>query len=498
MRVSFVYLDRSLDRSGLSVRHVTSDPLGLRYLAGSLARGGHEVFVHLQHHRTAEEVAAEVFAFQPDILGISCLTYNVPLSQRFARRVKEGLPAVRVVFGGEHPSLSPETTLTEDVDFVVKGEGELTLLELLKALEQRKDVGEVKGLFRHGTASIEYTGERQLAQVDTLAWPLRDRTLVASSRMNSFFHPIPGEQTGLVTMLASRGCSFACSYCSSHDLWGNRTRFRDATDVADEIDHAIQSFAANVIVFYDLTFNLNPAYAIRLCEQFINRGFHRKVSFYATCRISNPNGTLMLTRDLLVAMKAAGFVKIGVGLESLNEEIAGDYKGGLSPWLNSVNAIRTAHEIGLLVRLFIMVGGPRESRQTYEETLERLDAVPAHDLRLGYVTPLPGTRLDREVPHSSRFSSDLERYDCEQPIIKNRTFSYDELVQMERDILTRFHSSQYRTSVIADIVRREPRLQKAAHWRLSDLRSKGLLGHEKGRTTSSCACGRTPKHTFHC
>jgi len=475
MKVALVYMDRALNTSGLSQRHVTSDPLGIRYLAGHAHNAGHDVKVYLQGSRSLEEMTEYITADNLDLVGFSCLTYNLPISQEIAKRLKKHKKNPKIVFGGEHPSLSPETTFTSDVDAVIKGEGEITFAELLTALEENISLDSVPGLYLPFSGGPRFTSPRKQTEIDSLAWPLRDEQIIKSTRMNSFMYPSPYKQTGLITLLGSRGCSFSCIYCSSHELWGNRTRFRNVTDVSDEIEDVYRKTSANVGVFYDLTFNVNSEWVNRLCDELINRKINEKMSFYSTCRVSAPNGRLILTKDVLQKMKKAGFSKIGIGIESTDDIIAGEYKNGKSPWDNTLEVVNFAHVIGMLVRGFLMIGGPKETPKTYEEAKKRLNSIPLHDLRVGYLTPLPGTSLDSQYPIEKRYTNDLARYDCSNPIIQSPCFTYEQLVGMERDLLKHFHNSNYRSSVISNIVKREQRLEDSAKWRIEDLKKKGLI-----------------------
>ena len=476
MKVVLAYLDQGLCKSELTKRHVNSDPLGVRYLASSLKRVGHDVEVYLQGNRTLDGLLQDITSSHPaDVIGISCLTYNTPISQIFAGKLKAYNPRSVIIFGGEHPSLSPETTFTSHVDFVVKGEGEITFNELLESIDTGNSPDTVKGIYYIKHGKVTFTGPRTPASIDSLPWPLRDSTIVTSTRMNSFFYPSPEEQTGLATMLASRGCSFACTYCSSHKVWGNTTRFRSIADINDEIDYILRTYGVNVIVFYDLTFNANIDFVNELCDSFIKRRWGEKASFYSTCRISSPQGKRILTREVLERMKKAGFAKIGVGIESTDDNIASRYKSGSSPWENNVEAIDDAHDLGILVRIFLMIGGPYETYKTYEETKGKLDELPAHDMRVSFITPFPGTRLDAKVPLEKRFTSDLSEYDCAKPIIRNPNFTYEQLVAMEIDLLRSFHRSTYRKGVIQEIVRKEPKFERPAKWRERDLMKKGIL-----------------------
>ena len=472
MKIALAYLENGLTESGLTFRHCTSDPLGLRYLAGSLAKSSNNVSVHLQGDKTLEKIAQEIIAESPDAVGISCLTFNIPISQTLAAKIKDYSKTIKIIFGGEHPSLSPETTFTKNIDFIVKGEGEITLNELL---DNKFSPAGIKGLYYLKNGKIEYMGDREPAEINSLAWPIRDSEIVKLTRMNSFMYPLPDKQTGLVTLLGSRGCSFDCIFCSSHELWGNKTRFRNVVDIADEIDESYKQTSANVGVFYDLTFNVNSKWVSDLCEEMIKRNIRDKMSFYSTCRVSSPNGKLILTKDLLSKMKFAGFTKIGIGIESVDELIAGEYKSGQSPWGNTLEAVNNAHDLGILVRGFLIIGGPDETPKTYEETKRKLDLIPLHDLRVGFLTPFPGTSLDLQYSSEKRYTNDISQYDCSKPIIKNSNFTYEQLVSMERDLLKHFHNPNYRDPIILDIIKREPKLKDSSKWRKKDLERKELI-----------------------
>jgi len=292
--------------------------------------------------------------------------------------------------------------------------------------------------------------------------------------MYSLVSPSPDDQKGLVTLLGSRGCSFACRFCSSRDFWGGKTRFRSPKNVAEEIETVNSETGASLGVFYDLTFNANSRWVDELCVELNSRNISDKMSLYSVCRVSAPSGKRILTREMMEQMSGAGFVKIGIGIESTDDVIAGNYKGGESPWENISGAIHDAHDLGLVMRSFLILGGPDETPKTFAETKRKLGEVPLHEVRVGYLTPFPGTRMDDEFPMGERHTSDLREYDCSVPVVKNPNFTRDQLVAMESDLLKSFYGSVYRREVVEDLARRNSKLEKSVRWVLDDWRKKGL------------------------
>ena len=219
-------------------------PLGIMSLAASAREHGHtdQHILDMKVERWSVEDAADALeALQPDVIGLSAMTYEAGCMHELAREMKRRLPETKIVCGGPHPSVAAEDVMADPaVDFVVRGEGEETFCELLDGIRDgRRDYTDCAGLsWRDETGALRTELDRAAPKdLDSLPHPAWD--LVDHEK----YHAIP--RGGVIyahrefaTMFSSRACPWRCTYC--HNSYGKIFRERSAEDVLEEIDLLVQ------------------------------------------------------------------------------------------------------------------------------------------------------------------------------------------------------------------------------------------------------------------
>ncbi|MFQ6075856.1 MAG: B12-binding domain-containing radical SAM protein [Candidatus Bathyarchaeia archaeon] len=249
MKVLLVYppTPTSIRETELTRKTELAPPLGVLYLASVAERAGHDVKVidmRLKDEKP-DEIRGYMASFQPDVVGISGMTTEYPFGFEIAKISKEVQPNVITVMGGPHVTFTATETLDEnqDVDIVVRGEGESTFIELLEALDKASSLMEVKGVtFRRNGRTISTEPRQLIENLDHLPYPAR--------------HLVPLKDYTYISMITSRGCPYHCTFCTTTLMWGSRYRTRRPNSVVDEMQYIAENLGFRRITISDDNFAL--------------------------------------------------------------------------------------------------------------------------------------------------------------------------------------------------------------------------------------------------
>lgn len=380
-------------------------PLGLAYLAAVLERSGHEPIVidALAGYdpptkatdglywcgMTEAELVAAALAAKPDLIGITCAyTVQYPTTCSVARALKRAMD-VPIVIGGAHCSALPEKTLADGcVDYVVIGEGELPLLALCAHLERGVSLAGVRGIaYRDAAGKSQLTEKEPMEDVDGLPMPARHLF-----DMNGYIHS-PYSHNGstlrmpYATMITSRGCPLACSFCSVHTIWGRNNRTRSPRRTVDEIEHLQRAYGVREIHLEDDMLTLDRARVIDICREIVARGLD--VTW------TTPNGVSVntLNEPLLTAMKASGCYQLALAVESGSPSVLRNLmkKNVSLDHAREVVAMMRRLEMGVF--LFFVIGMPGETEADVLKTIECAKQLMPDEAYFSIATPYPGTPL---------------------------------------------------------------------------------------------------------
>jgi radical SAM superfamily enzyme YgiQ (UPF0313 family) len=220
-----------------------SAPLGLAYIASYLREKGYPDIEFLDYNVLGEEkVIEKVKSSKADIVGISAMSNTFFIAQKIAHASKEA-SNVPVILGGAHATIMPEKVLEDkNFDVAVIGEGELTMLDLIQAVEKGKPLDEVKGIvFRKGNEIKRTEPMPYIKNLDELPFPARDLIDMEHYLWRPEEFPVIVPQTGLMSI---RGCPFQCAYCqpTSRQMFGIKARARSPKNIVEEMEHLIKKY----------------------------------------------------------------------------------------------------------------------------------------------------------------------------------------------------------------------------------------------------------------
>src|SRR5437773_1207249 len=263
-------------------------PLGLAYIAGALEANGCRVHVidalaeapktHTRYFQgylvglALADVAGRVPA-DARVVGIACMfTHEWPMVVHLVRLIKERRPDVCVVVGGEHVTAMPEFSLvTSRADVLVLGEGEETTVELVAAVTSETSLDAVEGIaFRRNDEIVVNRRRARHLAIDDIPRPAWHRFDLKTYHEHRFVGGVYSSSL-TVPMLATRGCPYQCTYCSSPNMWTTRWIARDPSAVADEMEHYIAEYGAGNFPFYDLTAVIQKEWIVAFCREIIAR-----------------------------------------------------------------------------------------------------------------------------------------------------------------------------------------------------------------------------------
>jgi len=343
---------------------------------------------------------------RPRVVGVHMATETRFRSFRTIRLAKEELPDCVTVAGGPHPSLAAEDTLRhlKPLDVVVRGEGEQTLLDLCRHIEQGEGLQGISGTtVRAGGRIVRAPDRPVIADLDAL--PIPDRSLLDWQRYR-FTLDVPGEGPRPAANLSgSRGCPFGCVFCAASAMWGKAVRFASPERIVEEAERLVDQLGVTAFWFCDDTFTLEEVRVRAVCR--LLRRHCPDVKWFCQARV----GTV--SRALLREMRDAGCCRIGVGVESGSPQVLAASGKGIR-LEDAVALLSWCPELGIVAHPFFILGHPGETREDARKTMEMARSLDAHhEVSLSLMHIYPGTELERVAKAKGilprRFSWALER-----------------------------------------------------------------------------------------
>jgi len=341
--------------------HIITPPLGLGYLSSYLKQDGIETVIidGLKENLDPRGMINRILDAQPDAVGMTCLTSFYRQTVALCRELKKN--NVLTIIGGPHPTFLPHRTLVEaGSDYVICGEGEIPLLELVKnnfcnddipgvySLENLKDDRQ-EIIKAHVVDNLDELPFPDWAQMDPRNYPVAPHGAV-----------IKNFPVGVV--VTSRGCPYECAFCASPKFCDKKIRFRTPENVVKEIEYLVENFKVREIHFEDDNFTLHTDHARKLCDLLLEK----KIKIDWAC----PNGIRadQVSPELIRLMKKSGCYYLAYGIESVDARILENIKKRES-MATIEKAIAMADEAGISTQGFFIFGLPGETGSTIEETI---------------------------------------------------------------------------------------------------------------------------------
>jgi radical SAM superfamily enzyme YgiQ (UPF0313 family) len=381
------------------------------------------ILVHGRVRQTVERLVREL---QPDVVGLSVMTFQRRTAFKVIDLVRALRPEARIVVGGYDPSLAPEayTAPASGVDFIVRGEGEATFRELLRALESGAGLGSVGGLSYRDPSGFRSNPDRPVQRLEgaSLRPPRRDARVLAG-------YTLLGRPVDVIE--TSRGCTFDCSFCSIIEMRGRNFHVFDFERVLEDIRDA-RAHGARALFIVDDNITLNVARFEALCRAIVDAGLHTLdyIVQAMTSAIANAGDSLA------PLMRQAGFRYVFLGIENILDDDLGFLnasaknerrEGGRTTGNATVQAIEALHRNGMYVVGGMIVGNPDDTPEKVEANLEFARRYVDWPY-IQHPTPYPRTPMTREPAERGLIINDrLEEYDGTTAVVRSEGISAEEI-----------------------------------------------------------------------
>ena len=352
-----------------------------------------------------------------DIICLSSITSTAPRAHQLAKKFSDkGVP---VVMGGPHSTFMPEESLLY-ADYVVRGEGEETIVELIEYLESGKPLNTIKGLsYRTDEHSIIHNPDREFIS-DLDSSPIPDFNLVYN-----------WDRSKITPIATSRGCPFACRFCSVIQMFGRKYRFKSIGRVIEEIKAVASS--TKHIFFIDDNFAANKKRTKELLQAVLDNDI--KIEWSAQVRAD-----IAMDAELIELMKATGCFNVYIGFESINPKTLALFnkKQGVEDNDSCIRLLKK-HSIG--IHGMYVLGSDTDDIQTIRDTQRYAKKLDIESIQFMMLTPLPGTPVFEEFRNQGRLlHTDWSKYDAHHAVFEPKLMTAFELHIETLKAMARFYS----------------------------------------------------------
>ncbi len=422
-------------------------PIGLCSLAATTRAEGFETKIldAAALCLTEKDTVEEILKLNPRYLGLTAATVSIHNAGEVARLVKSRNKDIKILIGGPHITSVSEKTMEifSGFDIGVVGEGETTIIELLKALERSDnnyDLTQIDGLIFRQDGKLQVNAARKyIEDLDSLPKPTWDllpelKKHYRPSILRGYYLPA----TGIVT---SRGCTGKCTFCD-RSMFGGKLRANSAEYVVSIMEELHLRYGIKEIFIFDDNMMLFRKRLEKICNFLIQKKLKLKWSCFARIDFAYPEGLKM--------MKEAGCRLIAYGIESGTQEMLDFLQKNIT--LEKVKeVIRWTKQAGLIAEGLFMMGLPRETRETMQATIDFIKSNPLDDIAITIFTPLPGAKLYKEIHQYGTFEEDWRKMSQHYPVFIPYGLIREEILEFNNKALRKFY---LRPQKIPNLLRR--------------------------------------------
>lgn len=407
-------------------------PLGLLYIAAVLEKGGFEVEIFNNYllNKPIDEIKSKVSHLNPEIIGISCNSVNYGRCVEIARAARHAAPKSVVVVGGPHATCMPETLLMhEEIDYVIVGEGERSMLELAKCIVEKRSshIASIPGIAYRAEGRVIRNPQSFIEDLDWVPIPARHLIDLSSYERNIDYLPVkPVDVLNVI-----RGCPFKCRFCETKGIWGSKPRAFSPKRVVEELEILIENHGTQGAYFIGDNFTINGKWVKEVCD--LIKMHKLSIEWVCDTRVD------LVSRELLRCMRAAGCRTIWFGIESGSPQVLSMLNKGISLEQAS-KAVKLCREEGIKVACSFMLGVPGETLKDMEATLNFALRLNPDWCQFNVYIACPGSSLYDEVVENGLYDrrSDFVYF------VKTEEFNYDALMEIQKRFHRAFHRSPRR------------------------------------------------------
>lgn len=446
LRPPLVRLPMSLSSFG------AAPPLGLAYIASVLREAGHQVELldataeapdtwrsfegflgSFEMHGLSPQELVDRLPQDTRVVGITHMfLHEWEIVKEVAELAKARFPEAPVVLGGENATAfwSWIFDLSDAVDYIVLGEGEATAVDLMAKLLADESAQGMPGVAWRTEDGAESGGlAARIRDPDSLPLPAWDLMPVESLIAMADNHAPDRGRT--MPMLATRGCPYTCTFCSSPDMWTTRYEMREPAKVVDEIRVWVEQYDIENINFCDLTAVIKKSWIVEFCERLI------EANLGVTWQLPTGTRSEVLDREVLEALERSGCKYVTYNPESGSNRLLGAMKKKVR--LESMlDSLKEAHQVGLTTRLCFITGHPEERRRDVLDTARFIIKAAlsgADDASVMVFGPYPG-------------SEDFKRLVADEKIVFDETYFHLALIRSGRSVRA-YHPSRGHSELLA-------------------------------------------------
>ena len=379
-------------------------PIGLAYIAAVLEEADIKVSIldasalKYNFKETIQEI--EKLNSKHVLINNASITFSEDLE--LSALIKNEFEDTYITFAGTHVTALPKESLSnKEIDFIIIGEPEYSVRDLILALEQGKKLKDISGIgYKHNGNIVLTKARKPIENLDEMPFPARH--LIPNAK---YFNPL-AKRLPYTTLLSSRGCPFKCTFCTSIILYGKKWRGRSSKNVVDEIEHVNERFKIKEVFFRDETFSFNRKRVLQICQDIKERGLD--ITWMCNTRVDT------VDKELLKVMKSAGCHMLKFGVESGDQQILNNLKKGIT-LEDTRNAFRWAKELNISTVAHLMLGSPGETKETILKTINFTSELAPDYASFNITTPYPGTELFTLVEEMMK-SKIVSSYDMEKAL----------------------------------------------------------------------------------
>lgn len=380
------------------------EPMGLLYIAAVLEKSGHDVRIldAFVENYGLKEIDKFIGEYEPEVVGITCLTSTGSLTYYISKLIKKKYPHIKVVLGNVHASVFSTAFLKNKVaDVVVHGEGEYTMLDLVKTFEKKGDLSKVLGIsWWDGRKVVDNPRREPVKNLDDIPMPARHLISTEKYSVGNLSNFVFINKTGkaMKEMFTSRGCVFQCKFCVIHNMSHCYYRYHNPKRVVDEMELLVEKHNAGYIFIMDSLFVVNRQRVIDICKEIRKR----KLNFKWGCE----GHVRLVDLKLLKIMKNAGCYEMHFGIESGVQRVLDAVRKGIT--LEQVkNSVGLAKKAGIKVSGLFMIGLPSETRADSLQTIKFACSLPLDFAQFSITVPYPGSQLFEELVKAKKIETGI-------------------------------------------------------------------------------------------
>lgn len=392
--------------------------LGFVYIAGSLRNAGYDVEIYdaMSYFHTYENIRKRIIDSRPDVVATTAITATINDALKSLQLAKEINPETVTVLGNVHPTFMWEEILTEhhkSVDYIVIGEGEVTMPELLACHFSKGNLSKVPGIaYWTGEHAVSTARRPYIDNLDSIdgAWDLVDWKIYT-------YRPKPGSVLAIVN--SSRGCNQYCSFCSQQLFWDRKWRAKSPEKFVSELEHIHTKYGVNAAMIADETPTLDRQRWERILDMLIERSMDFEL--FMETRVKD----IIRDEDILWRYRKAGIVHIYVGVESTNQETLEKFAKDVSVE-ESRRAIEIINKEDIISETSFVLGMPNETKESIAMTLELAKHYSPDMAFFLAIAPWPYADLYKDLePYVA--TKDYSKYNLIEPVVKPTSMTIDEL-----------------------------------------------------------------------